>query len=112
MASTRSDEPGQTPIEGYVYLMTHTDYPGLVKVGCAVDVARRLRDANTWCPWGGYECVFALHTTDRAGLERATHLALSGCRVAGEWFRVPAGRAKRILLQTRRRVEKPCSDGS
>lgn len=71
---------------GFVYIITHPHYPGMVKVGRTSDPVRRLASANTWCPTDSFALFDAVYFDDAVYAEKRAHVLLSGARLDGEWF--------------------------
>lgn len=71
---------------------------GHVKIGRAIDVAKRLRDLQAMCPPSVALSVLA--TAERCGsLEREIHGVFAGHRIRGEWFSNAVAIRIRDLLQ-------------
>ena len=72
---------------GYVYLITNPAWPGLVKVGRAVDPKERRSTFNCSDPMRRYRIEAAVLFPDRYVAEAEMHRILHKYRVGGEWFR-------------------------
>ena len=94
----------ESPAAGYVYLITNPAWPGMVKVGSALDYERRCRSYQTGDPHRAYEVIGAVHCTDRLASESLVLHALRDHRVSGEWFSVPEKVALHILQTATREV--------
>lgn len=85
-----------------VYLAARADRPGLVKVGIASDVGKRLRQIGRQLRTE----VSLVHeevvgTVAAEQVERAVHQMLAEAWVVGEWFAVSAAEAKAALARAR-----------
>jgi hypothetical protein len=77
-------------MDGYVYVMTNPVFPGLVKVGCALDYLQRLSTFQTYDPYDGFNLEYQVHFPDRGLAEVEVHDLLAAWRIhpKKEWFRV------------------------
>lgn len=89
---------------GFVYIITNEAFPGLVKIGSAVNAESRLGDAQTWDPRRRFRVSHAVFVPDRNAAERRVHRRLAKHRVYGEWFAVPMKSAFAALEDERVRA--------
>lgn len=88
-------------LEGWVYILTHPLFPGVIKVGKARNWRRRLISYQTGCPQRQYRfnAIFKVEDVDLA--ERIAHRRLRGFRIGdGEWFQLSADDAEGYLRAT------------
>lgn len=79
--------PGPTPTDtGFVYALVHPAFPTTVKIGWTRDLTRRLTQANTWCPGGGFRVGWAVRVRQPKAVESVVHVSQSQRRLSGEWF--------------------------
>lgn len=75
-------------VKGYLYGVVHPSFPGYVKIGKAMDPAKRLISYQTGDPHRRYQMVWTLKTSDYDLAERIAHSRLKALRVRNtEWFR-------------------------
>lgn len=86
---------------GFVYLITHPNFPGWIKIGSTTNLARRLGSYNTGDPLRRYRLEFAADTLDRRHAEWLAHeeLRRRGYDKQGEWFDVGIAMASRVVLR-------------
>lgn len=82
---------------GYVYCVTNPAWPGLAKIGSAIDLQQRLGTFQTGDPHRGYVLEVSEIVGDRVAVERQLHLRFSSKRVNGEWFLVSPVEVEREL---------------
>lgn len=84
---------------GFVYLIVHPAFPGWVKIGSAVDPARRLGTYNTGDPLRRYRLLVSVATGHRRHAEWLAHERLRrlGYDKRGEWFDVAPALAERVV---------------
>jgi hypothetical protein len=90
--------------DGFVYVIFHPLFPDAVKIGKARNPNKRLADANTWCPTGGYELHDAIFDVDAMSLERAVHAAAKArsTQLDGEWFSMNRWHAANLIRKVQR----------
>lgn len=89
---------GRKRTDGFVYLITHPDKEGLVKIGRSVRPQTRLDQANVWCERKRWTMNAAMAFPDAAQAEHAMHVAFADRRLEGEWFQVRLDVAERALM--------------
>ncbi len=83
---------------GIIYGVTSWVYPGLVKIGKARVVQKRMREFNNSCPYRSYRLAFAFRFPDYDLAERQAHNRLRGARVENtEWFYIHPLDAKQLV---------------
>lgn len=75
-------------MKGYVYFIQAKDAVGLIKIGSASNVAKRVETLATGCPYPivvltAIEFPSRLHASH---FERNSHFVFRFCRKHGEWF--------------------------
>jgi hypothetical protein len=86
---------------GYVYALSLSEHPGLLKIGSAFDPQLRALNLSTGIPTD-FKIVDAVLFEDCRYAERSIHDALNGDRHRPdrEWFRCDAARFRDIALKT------------
>lgn len=87
---------GITEKEGYIYLLRNPAWE-YIKVGASQDPAVREKDANTWCPLGGFEMIHTVFVPRASLGESVAHMVLDKYRMSGEWFAVKESVAIDVL---------------
>jgi hypothetical protein len=74
--------------EGFVYVMTNVVYPGMVKIGSAINYQKRLKQYQTGDPFRQYQIRHSCYFPDRLKSETAVKKILEPVRVktSKEWF--------------------------
>lgn len=83
--------------KGFVYLVTNAAWPGWVKVGSAVDFAKRLKTYQTADPNRGYVMEYVVPVTDRRKAEHTVLSNLTGFEIRNEWIRASIGQIKPLV---------------
>ena len=78
----------QMPQTAYVYATKSDAFPGLIKIGRTVDVAKRIASFNTACAPAPHMVVALAPTFDYARDEKAAHDFFAQVRKEGEFFQV------------------------
>lgn len=87
---------------GYIYIITHPDYPFSCKIGFSKDPRKRVAGANTWCPFGGYNMEEMVFFEDVKLAEYTIHKLLDHRRHDhGEWFNLTWQDAFQEILKLR-----------
>ena len=76
----------QMPQTAYVYATKSAAFPGLIKIGRAVDVAKRVADLNTGCAPAPHVVVALAPTFNYSRDEHAAHVFFANVRREGEFF--------------------------
>jgi len=84
-------------IEGFVYVIMNPAWPGMVKIGSALDPESRLRNYQTGDPHRAYELRGYAYYPDRLLAESRVLEALKDRNVSGEWFRIGVAEALRVV---------------
>lgn len=95
----------------FVYVIHEVEDASVCKVGVAADPFKRLctHQVSTWRRLKIASLV-SFSTEEAAGIvESATHSALSGLHVSGEWFRVPPERAEREIFAVAQAMSFPAT---
>lgn len=80
--------------------MVHPAFPGLVKIGSAVDCNKRVAQFNTGCPYRSFQMLLHVRSNNRLNAERLVHAMLEEHRLpGGEWFNVDVDTAERALFE-------------
>lgn len=83
---------------GIIYGVTSWVYPGLLKIGKAKVVQKRMREFNNSCPYRSYRLQFAFRFPDYDTAERLAHNRLRGVRIENtEWFNIHPLDAKQLV---------------
>lgn len=90
LASRATDPPG------FIYIVSNPLFPGILKIGKAVDVASRIKGLNTGVP-ADYKLEHSQATKRPTTLERLVHDRLRAKRVQREFFKATVGEAKHAL---------------
>ena len=97
-----ADDIGEAPIVGgYVYVLTHPNWPNMCKVGRSIDPTGRLEQFQTGCPERAYAMYGTVHFEDAHHAEALIHEALGEYRQKGEWFQVLPSVALHLVLDLR-----------
>ena len=73
---------------GYIYATSSSAFPGLLKIGRAVDVAKRVSQLNTGCAPAPHVVVAVAPSLDYARDEKMTHDKFAEKRREGEFFEI------------------------
>ena len=85
---------------GFIYIITHPDYPFSCKIGYSKDPGRRVSGANIWCPFAGYNLEKKVFFADVKMAEYTVHKLLDGKRHEhGEWFNLTPEEALEEILK-------------
>lgn len=85
--------------EGFVYIISNVAWPGMKKVGSAIDPEKRLDNYQTYDPYRGYVLEYYQYADDRRFLERRVQQDLVALKVHGsdEWFACTLEQAKSVM---------------
>jgi predicted GIY-YIG superfamily endonuclease len=89
--------------EGYVYVITNSNFPGYVKVGVTEDITSRLRTYQTASPYRNYKLEHYIFHPDCYTAESEIHDMMTyfaTARGKGEWFKIDLDMAKTRLDET------------
>ncbi len=95
-----NEDTGLPDAAGRVYAMINPAWPGLVKIGCATDLASRLKTYQTGTPYRDYKIIAWSHIFETVRrVEYAIHLSLAAYKIeqSREWFRITPAQAKTAL---------------
>ena len=95
----------------FVYVIHEADDPSVCKIGWATDPFKRLcaHQVSTWRRLK-IAALISFSSDELAGVvESATHSALSGLHVSGEWFRVSPERAEGEIVAIAQAMSFPVS---
>ena len=84
-------------VVGYVYATSSSAFPGLLKIGKAVDVPRRVAQLNTGCAPAPHFVIAVAPSFDYSRDEALAHEYFSAQRREGEFFEVSAGEVKEFF---------------
>ena len=87
VTSTSKNEH-QIPTTEYVYATKSDAFPGLIKIGKTVDMAKRLSQLNTGCAPSPHYIVAIAPTFNYTRDEQAAHSYFATSRRAGEFFEI------------------------
>lgn len=88
------------PKHGYVYIINNRNFPGWIKVGCALDADDRLSSYQTSSPHRNYKLKWARKTNNKLDAERQAHECLGKLvERKNEWFKMTTREAVRNLNQ-------------
>jgi hypothetical protein len=79
---------------GYVYATSSSAFPGLLKIGRAIDVPRRVAQLNTCCAPAPHIVVAVAPSIDYSRDETAAHRHFAKQRREGEFFQVSGDEVK------------------
>lgn len=84
---------------GYVYIAENSAFPGILKIGRAADVERRLHRTRTFCPTD-WRCTYKIKVDSPVHVERLVHWGLARRRLypKREFFTVGFTTAARTVL--------------
>jgi hypothetical protein len=68
-----------------VYLISYAEIPNHYKIGCTVDLIKRLDILNCACPFE-IVLIHTIYTEDAEALEKALHRRFATQRIKREWF--------------------------
>lgn len=83
--------------DGFLYLITHPSWPGVVKIGCALNPESRLGNYQTGCPRRAYQIEHYVYVHYRRLAESHVHDRFAAHRLQGEWFAVTVAAARSYL---------------
>lgn len=95
----KAEEFMKKSTEGFVYVISHPNFPSYVKIGRACDPIARLANYQTGCPMRAYKLEGATFFTNCHHTERKAHDVLDSCRMNGEWFCITAEEALKTINQ-------------
>jgi len=74
--------------EGYVYIVSNSNFPGWVKIGVTEDIKARLRTYQTSSPLRNYRIEYYIHHPDCYDAEKkiAEKLKYFATAIKNEWF--------------------------
>ncbi|WP_370690658.1 GIY-YIG nuclease family protein [Parvibaculum sp.] len=107
-ARTSAATTGNRPISaGFVYVITNRAWPEWVKCGHAISADKRLARYQTYSPMRDFVLVASVPFTNSRAGEFECHLELArrAHERRGEWFRMNAQAAARVITRVGRRVE-------
>lgn len=92
---------------GYLYVLSHPDWPGIVKIGCSRDPIRRLKGLNGMVPVP-YKMEWHTKARDMHKAEAFVHWRLRGCRIGNsEFFKLSVENAGYVLATADERCDDP-----
>lgn len=99
------------PAAGRVYAIINPAWPKLVKIGCATDLAFRLKTYQTGTPYRDYKVIAWSHIFENVRrVEYAIHQSLAAYKIEAsrEWFEISHGKAHEAVrtAQTLSPIEK------
>lgn len=87
---------------GYIYVVVNPSYPGWLKVGCTVDLNKRLQTYQTSDPHRAFEFRFKRFVPDRRIAERMLIEELRHLDILGEWVKTDF----RAVVEIFRKIQK------
>ena len=88
MASDAARHQSTVSMPRWVYSTKSDAFPGLIKIGCSVDLDARMRSANTFCAPAPHIVVAAVPTFNHKRDEKMAHTHFANVRKEGEFFAV------------------------
>jgi hypothetical protein len=89
-------------LSGFIYIITHPDYPFSCKIGFSKEPRQRVSQANIWCPLAGYNLEEMVYFDDVKLAEYTLHKLLDDRRHEhGEWFNLSPEEALQEILKLR-----------
>lgn len=86
------------PKHGYVYVIYNPNFPGWIKVGCALNANDRLNAFQTASPFRDFQLKWAKKSSNKLMSETSAHLRLESLyERRGEWFKTTPSKAIRVL---------------
>lgn len=97
LTAARAEVLGDLVKEGFVYIITNPSFPGYIKIGCAMNIDKRVDGFNTGDPHRAYRVEHRIFSSHREKAEQYCHARLAPFRGHGEWFRCSIAQARCIL---------------
>jgi hypothetical protein len=92
--------------EGFVYCVTHPDWPGLAKIGMAINPETRLSGYQTYHPYKGFVLEEAFYFKQRHLAEKMVHSDLKDHHVNNEWFEVDLKAAYALIQDVQNKLSQ------
>ena len=89
---------------GFVYLIENPVFPGCFKIGCSVDVEKRLQSYQTSDPYRRFRIVFKRFVPDRRIAEQEILKECSDYIVSREWVMIDKSVLKKIFREIQKRL--------
>ena len=75
-------------VSGFVYGIVDPRNPEWIKIGCTSDLNERLRQYQTYSPYGNIEYIYYKQVDDKYKSEKLLHMVFDKFRGNGEWFKI------------------------
>lgn len=72
--------------QAFIYIMKNKTNPNLYKIGRSIEPDVRVKTANTFCPYRGFEIISFRYSQNAISLEKEIHEIYSDYNESGEWF--------------------------
>lgn len=88
-------------VEGYLYLITNSAWPGWIKVGTTKNIKHRVRSYQTGSPFRDYQVVYSVKHPDYLLAEKRIRQQMEyfASDIRNEWFKVDLQIAKDRLVE-------------
>ena len=76
--------------QGYIYVISNSNFPNYYKIGVTEDIKSRLRTYQTSSPLRNYKIEYYIHHPDCYGAEKDIHEQMKyfATNIKNEWFEI------------------------
>lgn len=84
-------------LEGFIYVVSHPNYPNIYKIGRCLDIHERLIQYQVYCPFKHFKREFYIPVFDMRYTEQLIKDKFKEYNVSGEWYNIDIDILKKFI---------------